>query len=259
VNKRIGLVTVTYKQDFEIITGLLETINQYVGDEFDHTIILNDSVEHMSELLMICSRYPRQNRTIIHCDDVGEFKNHKQRFSDETDARYGYHRSVEQMSGWMTQQILSFCFSQICTTEFFIIVHSRRRILVRWDLNWIIRNNKSPVELHTDDILAQMIPGGPAELFLEFFKTAYSKFGLDHTKETELITCASPMIWRTRYVLDLLAYIDKQGCTIFNYINPYLILPTCNEAYLYGAWLRFKNLTDTTYVTNFNNIMYEVR
>ena len=253
MNKQIGLVTVTCKRDFELIAGLLETVNQYVGDEFDHTIILNDSVDHMPELLAVCNQWPRPNRTIIHCDDVGDFKNNLTTFS-QSDPQV-----VTTPDGWMTQQILSFCFSQICTTEFFIIIHSRRRISVDWDLNQIIQNNKSPVELHTDDMLAQMIPGGPAELFLQFFKTAYSKFGLDYTKETKLMTCASPMIWKTKYVLDLLAYIDKQGCTIFNYINPYLILPTCNEAYLYAAWLRFNELTDTMYVTTFDGVLTEVR
>ena len=254
MNKQVSLLTVTCKRDFEIITGLLESINQYVGDEFDHTIILNDSVEHMSELLMICSRCPRPNRTIIHCDDVGEFKNHKQRFSDETDARYGYHQGVEQMSGWMLQQSLIFLFAKICKTNHYIVLASRQRIVRFWDLNKMILADKSPVVLETPDALLET-----NELFLNFFKESYARFGLDYTKETKLLSSCTTFVWKTSYVLDLLHYIEDQKCTILDYISPYFRLPSCCDSYLYSAWLRFKDLMGTTYVTSFDGIVTEVR
>ncbi len=246
----------TYKQDFEIITGLLETINQCVGDEFDHTIILNDSVDHMSELLAVCNQWPRQNRTIIHCDDVGEFKNHKQRFSDETDARYGFHKDVKDMSGWMLAQSLSFLFAKICKTEYYVMLASRQKIVRFWDLNEMIVNDKSPVRLESPDALLET-----NKLFLNFFKESYSRFGLDYTKETKLFMSNLPFVWKTSYVLDLLHYIKDQKCTILDYIDPYLILPmpSCCDSYLYSAWLRFKDLMGTTYKTNFNGIVTEVR
>ena len=253
MNKQIGLVTVTCKRDFELIVGLLETINQYIGDEFDHTLILNDSVDHMPELLAVCNQWPRQNRTIIHCDDVGDFKNHKQRFSDGTDARYGYHKGVEDMSGWMLAASLSFLFAKICKTEYYVVLASRQRIAIFWDLNKMIVNDKSPVMLEPEALLES------EKLFLNFLKESYSRFGLDYTNETKLFRSNLPFVWKTSYVLDLLRYIEEQKCTILDYIDPYLILPSCIDSYLYNAWLRFNELTDTTYVTNFNNIMHEIR
>ena len=266
INKQIGLVTVTCKRDFELIAGLLETINQYIGDEFDHTIILNDSVDHMPELLSVCDQYPRPNRTIIHCDDVGEFKNHKEACHKEyhaCQAQYPEYnhglrgsRTGGYLVGWSLAQILICYFAQVCQTEYYTILTSRCRIVTHWDLINVIQHDKSPVALSTqcwDELKND---------FKLYFEISYGIFGLDWQKESSMYTTPStntPYFWKTSYMLDLLSYTKEKKNTIFDYVDPYNNPRSACDAYLYSAWLRFKELTDTTYVTSFDGIVTEVR
>lgn len=249
MNKQIELVTVTYNKDFNLIKGLLETINHYIDEEFHHTIILNDDFVYMSELTDICNQFPRINRTIIHCDKIESYRDHKIKYEQFDDVK---RRQPYYMVGWILAQVIIFYFAEISRAEYYIILTSRNRIKKYWNLNTIIKEGKSPLAIN--DKWKNIVPQ-----FQDFFKSSFNMFDLDweNKKLYENIPDSNtPYIWNTAYVLDILNYFSNKNSIIFDYI----LGPNGScDSYIYYAWLIYKNLSNTIYPTKFHKLIHEVR
>jgi len=251
-NNLVEFVTVTYNKDFDTIVGLLESMDDNIDYNFSHTIILNDDIKYYTQLKQIIDQFTNRNRNIIHYQDISLFFNDLKIIKN-------YNTDLD---GWSVAQIILFYFSTICQFQFYIMLTSRNRISQYWNINEIFFDNKSPITLSCDsDLYWESLE----PRFKIFFKNSFQYFNLDWQKYigvSNLPSSNPPFVWRTKYVLELLDYLKKQNSTVFNCIDPYnrdRILETGCDAYVYNAWLNYKNLMDTIYFKNFYSCVYEIR
>ena len=242
----IEFVTVTYKDDFRNLIGLLESMDKNIKLDYVHTIILNDDYKHYQLLMEICKKFHTRIRNVLHYSQVGSFENDKK----------NYKITSGIITGWSLAQLLFFYYSEICKTDYYIILTCRNRIKKFWDIDNIIVDNKYP------RAVAQQKWDDLSPKFQNYFETSYNYFNINYnefTLNSNLPATNPPYIWKTNFVLELLSFAKSQNKNMFNYIDPCFNWNTGSDSYIYDAWLKFKNQNNSTYISIFHDIIEESR
>ena len=213
----MSFLTVTYWNDFELLTQQLDSLNKHFTPGYTHYIVLNDHVKHLDELQVIVSQYTQHNYHIIHRDKI-----------------FAQHDCIPPQSGWWTQQILKLLSYSVVGTEFYCVLDSKNVLLSKMDESTFVKNGQ-PV----------MVVEGEYNTkgeFSKYYAHSYKFLEVDQNDST-LGQALTPSVLKCNWVKNLIEYIKLQGHTVEEALsgNPKNM---CVEFYLYSAWLTKQKLTD---------------
>lgn len=240
MNESLSLFTTTYERDFDLLARLLTSIEEHLGTEYLHYIVLNDDPKHLPELEKILEKYPMQFEVIL-----------REQFADFSlplveNSPYGY-RFTSPSDGWSTQIMITVLVSSLIKTPYYLHLCSKDVINKSLDIDKIILNKKTIAFRENFD------HGVNTDQFIEFAVNACKFFNLNFEEcKQSFIRPATPAVVNTQYMKNVLAYIAEQNTSVVDLIGLNQDLtrvwkPCQNktiEYYLYSAWLILNNLID---------------
>lgn len=217
---KLSFLTVTYQHDFPLLVRQLQSIEKFVHSEYTHHIVLNDDIQHMSELVDLTDGY--KNVIITHRDRVPGFVAHPTPLYGNIDY------------GWFMQQTCKLVAANIVTTDYYLVLDSKNYLVDSFDVDQWIGDKVSALRFYPDVDLT------------EWFKETCRLFELDYSKCVDrAMEARTPFVMRTQHVLDLLEYIHSRGLTITEVIGNHEHAKFKSvEFYLYNGWLLYTGRLD---------------
>jgi hypothetical protein len=240
MNERLSLFTTTYERDFDLLDRLLSSIEEYLGTEYLHYIVLNDDTKHLPELEKILQKYPMQFEVILR-DQFADFS-----LPLLDNCYYGY-RHIGPADGWSSQIMITVLVSSLIKTPYYLHLCSKDIIIEPLDIDKLILNNKIMAFKENFD------HGVNTDQFIEFAVNACRFFNLTFEEcRQSFIKPATPAVVNTQYMKNVLAYIAERNTSVVDLIGLNQPWKPCQgktiEYYLYSAWLILNNLIDDTIV-----------